>query len=45
LGSAAPDRVATPQEIAKAIAYLASDDAKFITGVALPMDGGVSASY
>ncbi len=36
-------RVATPEEVAKAIAYLASDDARFITGVALPMDGGISA--
>jgi NAD(P)-dependent dehydrogenase (short-subunit alcohol dehydrogenase family) len=36
-------RVATSEEIAKAIAYLASHDARFITGVALPIDGGVSA--
>jgi NAD(P)-dependent dehydrogenase (short-subunit alcohol dehydrogenase family) len=38
-------RVATPEEIAKAIAYLASHDARFMTGVALPMDGGISAGY
>jgi NAD(P)-dependent dehydrogenase (short-subunit alcohol dehydrogenase family) len=38
-------RVATPEEIAKAIAYLASHDARFITGVAFPMDGGLSAGY
>ncbi len=38
-------RVATPEEIAKAIAYLASRDARFITGVALPIDGGISAGY
>ena len=38
-------RVATPEEIAKAIAYLASHDARFITGVAFPMDGGVTAGY
>ncbi len=38
-------RVATPEEIAKAIVYLASHDARFITGVALPMDGGISAGY
>jgi NAD(P)-dependent dehydrogenase (short-subunit alcohol dehydrogenase family) len=31
------------QSVATAIAYLASDDARFITGVALPMDGGSSA--
>ena len=36
-------RMATPEEIAKALAYLASFDARFITGVALPMDGGSSA--
>ncbi len=38
-------RVATPEEIAKAIAYLASHDARFITGAALPIDGGISAGY
>lgn len=38
-------RVATPEEVAKAIAYLASHEARFITGVALPMDGGSSAGY
>jgi NAD(P)-dependent dehydrogenase (short-subunit alcohol dehydrogenase family) len=38
-------RVATPEEIARAIAYLASNDARFITGVALPIDGGSSAGY
>lgn len=27
-------------EVAKAIAYLASDDASFITGVTLSIDGG-----
>jgi NAD(P)-dependent dehydrogenase (short-subunit alcohol dehydrogenase family) len=36
-------RVATPEEVAKAIAYLASHHARFITGIALPMDGGMSA--
>ncbi len=38
-------RVASPEEVAKAIAYLASHDARFMTGVALPMDGGISAGY
>ncbi len=38
-------RVATPEEIAKAIAYLASHDARFMTGVALPLDGGISAGF
>ncbi len=36
-------RIATPDEIAQAVLYLASDDAAFITGVALPVDGGITA--
>lgn len=35
---------AQPSEIAGAIAYLASDEARFITGVALPIDGAQTAS-
>ena len=37
-------RPAEPSEIASVIAFLASDDASFVTGVALPVDGGVTAS-
>ena len=37
-------RAATPDEIASVIAFLASDDARFVNGVILPVDGGVSAS-
>jgi NAD(P)-dependent dehydrogenase (short-subunit alcohol dehydrogenase family) len=33
-------RAAEPEEIARAIVFLASDDAGFITGVTLPVDGG-----
>ncbi|MES1923871.1 SDR family oxidoreductase [Salinisphaera sp. T31B1] len=35
---------AQPEDIASAIAFLASDDARFITGVNLPVDGGLMAS-
>ncbi len=37
-------RPANPEDIAAAIAFLASGDASFITGVNLPVDGGVTAS-
>ena len=37
-------RAAEPSEIAGPVAFLASDDAVFVTGVNLPVDGGVSAS-
>jgi meso-butanediol dehydrogenase / (S,S)-butanediol dehydrogenase / diacetyl reductase len=37
-------RPGEPEDIADAIAFLASDDARFITGVNLPVDGGLSAS-
>jgi 3-oxoacyl-[acyl-carrier protein] reductase len=33
-------RLSTPQDIANAALYLASDDAEFITGIALEVDGG-----
>lgn len=35
-------RIAEPREIAQAIVFLAGDDASFITGQALPVDGGFS---
>ncbi len=37
-------RGAEPVDIAGAIAFLASDDARFVTGVNLPVDGGLTAS-
>lgn len=36
-------RVAAPSDIARAVAFLASDDAAFITGAVLPVDGGLMA--
>jgi len=35
-------RAADPSEIASVIEFLASEDASFVTGVALPVDGGAS---
>uniref|UniRef100_A0A131YIM7 3-oxoacyl-[acyl-carrier-protein] reductase FabG-like protein n=1 Tax=Rhipicephalus appendiculatus TaxID=34631 RepID=A0A131YIM7_RHIAP len=35
------NRVATSEEVARCIAFLASDDAGFITGISVPIDGGV----
>jgi 3-oxoacyl-[acyl-carrier protein] reductase len=35
-------RVGRPEEIAKAVAYLASDDAAYITGHVLTLDGGMA---
>jgi meso-butanediol dehydrogenase/(S,S)-butanediol dehydrogenase/diacetyl reductase len=37
-------RVAEPADIAGVVAFLASEDARFVNGVNLPVDGGVMAS-
>ena len=34
-------RVAQPEEVAKAVLFLASDDASYITGQTLNVDGGM----
>ena len=34
------DRMGTPEEVAKLVCFLASDDASFITGALYLMDGG-----
>ena len=33
-------RIAEQEEVARVIAFLASDEASFITGIALPVSGG-----
>jgi NAD(P)-dependent dehydrogenase (short-subunit alcohol dehydrogenase family) len=36
-------RMADPEEVAEAVCFLVSDAARFLTGVALPIDGGATA--
>jgi len=38
-------RFGTPDELAGTVAYLASDDAGFITGAAFPLHGGISSAF
>jgi len=46
LAASAPlNRIAKPEEIAGAILYLASDQARFVTGAAFQIDGGTTAGH
>lgn len=38
-------RMASPEEVASAVVYLASDDAGYITGAVLPVDGGLGMGH
>ena len=38
-------RVATPEEIAGVVAFLASEDAAYITGAVIPVDGGLGMGH
>ena len=40
MGNALPVQVLEPEDIAAAVAWLVSDEARYITGVALPVDAG-----
>ncbi|ACY97843.1 MULTISPECIES: 3-oxoacyl-[acyl-carrier-protein] reductase [Thermomonospora] len=38
-------RIAAPEEVAKAVRFLASDDAAYITGAVIPVDGGLGMGH
>ncbi|HZQ05931.1 MAG TPA: glucose 1-dehydrogenase [Anaerolineae bacterium] len=37
------NRIASPDEVARLVLFLASEDSSFITGAAVPIDGGITA--
>jgi len=36
-------RIGQPREVAAAVVWLLSDQSSYVTGVALPVDGGITA--
>ncbi len=44
LGEVPLGKMATTTDVANALVYLASDEAAFINGIALPVDGGMTAA-
>jgi NAD(P)-dependent dehydrogenase (short-subunit alcohol dehydrogenase family) len=40
MGNALPAQIMQPEDVANAVAWLVSDQARYITGVTLPVDAG-----
>ncbi|MEZ4290862.1 MAG: SDR family oxidoreductase [Myxococcota bacterium] len=38
-------RLGTPEDIARTAVFLASDEASFVSGVVVPVDGGIASQY